>query len=195
MKQELSENLNRESTFNDIKKSFALAGIPSFLHSNQKSLTNWHPDSDMGSHCQKALEWIKDGGLAKLSTKSSVVEMVYTCDEMMEVFYLLARAAVLKGVSVKCVHALELMPPNLGDEVWEDLQGKGLLVVDGINHYDCETHSGTQLRTLEWVLSKWLMQGKSLLLHTEHRLAGDNGFSKSFRSLIENRLAKNFIHV
>lgn len=194
MKKDLSASLSQVSKSKDVKKSFALAGIPSFLHTNNESLSKWKSDSSVVKHCNEALDWIEEGGLANLSTKSSVVELVYTSDsDMMKVFYLIARAAVLRGVSVKCAHALELMPPNLNDDMWEELQGKGLLVVDGINHCGVETHSGSQLRTLEWVLSKWLMQGKSLLIHTEKRLAGDNEFSKSFRTLIENRIAKKFI--
>tara|TARA_R100000808_G_scaffold512_2_gene2686 strand:+ start:5048 stop:5602 length:555 start_codon:yes stop_codon:yes gene_type:complete len=181
---------------NDIKKSFALAGIPSFLHTSDESLSRWDKDSSVFNHCVEALDWIEEGGLAGLSTKSSVVELVYTSDsDMMKVFYLIARAAVLKGVSVKCVHALELMPPNLNDDMWEELQGKGLLVVDGINYCESGSHSDSQLKTLEWVMSKWLMQGKSLLIHTEKRLIGDDVFSQSFRSLIENRVVKKFIQV
>ena len=150
----------------ELKKMLSLAGIPKTYQREDASLTK------CGKFGEAVLGWLSSGGYQELKKSSVVVEIVSDKPEATDAFYCMARAAVLHGIPIQGYHVLDMLDgTQLADNVWEDTNGVHTLFIEGLSPERTDQTTSTQDGTLEWFLSRWLMDGKSIVFLHDVQIA------------------------
>jgi hypothetical protein len=162
----------------ELKKMLGLAGIPKSYQREDASL------SKCGKFGEAVLDWLSSGGYAELRKGSSVIEIVSDKPEATDAFYCMARAAILHGIPVQAYHVLDMLNESqLNEEVWEDTNGVHALFIEGFSGERNDQTTSAQDGILEWFLSRWLMDGKSIVFLHDVQIA-QGPLTKRFKKRI-----------
>lgn len=149
--------------------------------------------ADVGSFIGKEMVmWLTDEGYRALSKESIVVEVVTDSEVGTDAFYMMARACLLTGLPIACIHARDFLSLELGD-VWDIIKDLQVLAIDGMVTSNLQ-FSPAEIGKLEWVLWKWVSSGKSLILLHERAIDGANEFSKRWRNIMKSMIRKRFVN-
>jgi len=180
----------QEKIKDDSKKAaFAKACIPLEYWPKEVSLNSL---IEKEREADKVLSWIESDGLRRVSERGFVLEFVGVRHTVGDLLYLTARAFILRSISTKCVYVTDLMPDNLDDDLREDLEERGALVVDRMGIKGTSPLKKDDSYAIEMFLMRWLRSGKSLLFQSEVPIADNLMFTENFRSFVKNRLKATF---
>lgn len=149
--------------------------------------------SALGEAGRPVLDWIQLDGLKKLSSRGVVLEVVGKSSLSRDVFYAIARAFILKSISVRCVHSIDLLKDNMTDELRDDLEERGVLVIDRMGCDALRVIKAEDAFEIEVFLEKWLGSGRSLVFRAENEILKNEQWSESFRHFLKNRLKRSFV--
>jgi hypothetical protein len=150
----------------ELRKMMSIAGVPKCYQREDASLTK------CGAYGEAVVGWLNAGGYAELRKGSAVVEIVSDKAEATDSFYCMARAAILHGIPVKAYHVLELLSGSqLTDAVWEETEDVHTLFIEGLAGEREDQLASPQVAVVEWFLSRWLMDGKSIVFLHERAIA------------------------
>jgi hypothetical protein len=163
----------------ELKKVLGMSGIPKSYQREDASITK------CGEAGQRMIDWLKGAeGYHTLRKGVAVVEIVSDSIEATDTFYCAARACILHAIPVQVLHVQEMLEGSqLAEDVWEKAEGDSVLFIDGLVSERPDDLTGPQKATLEWFLSKWLMDGHSLVfLHA--RAISASEFASRFKKRV-----------
>jgi hypothetical protein len=149
--------------------------------------------SALGEHGRAVLDWVELDGLKKFSSRGVVLEVVGKSSLSRDVFYAIARAFILKSISVRCVHSIDLLKENMTDELKDDLEDRGVLVIDRMGCDSLRVINAEKAFEIEVFLEKWVSTGRSILFRAENEILKNEQWTQSFRHFLKNRLKRSFI--
>jgi hypothetical protein len=139
------------------------------------------------------VDWIESDGLKKISERSVVLEVVGKSAASRDIFYLTARAFILRSISVQCCFAIDLLYDRIGSTFGEDLTERGVLAIDKMGWDQKQFLTNQQAYDLEVFLEKWLNTGRSLILRAETCISANSQWSEEFRSFIKRKTKASFV--
>lgn len=167
--------------------SFARARLPQEFRAKDASLTR------LGEKGKKVLDWIEIDGLSKVSERGMLLQVIGKSSDSRSLLYLTARALILRSIPVRCVYPTELFVDRMTQELRDDLDSRGLLLIDRMGVDGAPFIKREDAFDIEVFLERWLGSGKSLLIRSEVSIEKNEQWSESFRFFARNRLAETFI--
>lgn len=146
---------------------------------------------EQGELGAQANAWLTDFGTREIRDKK-VFEFITQAAEGVDAFFMFARALALRQVPVYCVHAIEICPPMLNDDLWEAVESTAVLFVENLAPATRESFDTKQRACLEWFLGKWVGDGRSLVLLGERSIERAEEFNPQFRGRLKARTEKIF---
>ena len=183
------ENGTKMITEKENKKAAAFfrSRLPLDYHDNKRSL------SSEGEHGERVLAWISADGLRKISERGMVIEVVGKSAKSRDIFYLTARALILRSVSVQCGYPIDFLPDRLTEQLREDISERGLLALDKMGWESKSFLDSAQTYEVEVFIERWLNSGRSLLIRSEASLSVTPQWSDEFKNFLKRRLSASFI--
>ena len=167
--------------------SFYRSRLPLEYHDNKRSL------SAEGEHGQKVINWIQTDGLRKMSERGMVIEVIGKSATSRDIFYLTARALILRSISVHCGYPIDFLSDKMSDELREEVNDRGVLALDKMG-WDSKTFmDSSQTYEIEVFLERWINSGRSLLLRAEVALQLNQQWSDEFKNFLRRRLSASFV--
>ena len=175
------------SAYNSKSTAFFRARLPIDYHPKERSLKS------EGETGQKVTDWIAVDTLKKISERSVVVEVAGKSAKSRDIFYLTARAFILRSISVQCCFPTDLLYERIGATFGEDIMDRGVLAIDKMGWEKEKFLTNTQAYDLEVFLEKWLNTGRSLILRAETPISANVQWSEEFKSLIKRKTKASFV--
>lgn len=170
----------------EVKRMLIRSGIPISYQSAGMSL------SDFGDIGAEVKLWFTDEGSRLLSRENCVVEFVAQTLEETSSYFMLARAIAISAIPVHCLHAQEICPPLLDDDVWEAIESVSVLCVEGLATGIADQFDNRQRGCLEWFIGKWLANGGSLIMLNDRKISNCEEFSSRFRNTLHALTKRQF---
>ena len=169
------------------RAAFFRARLPIEYHPQSASLTN------AGEYGRQVLDWIQLDTLKKISERSVVLEVVGKSANARDIFYLAARAMMLRSVALRCCFASDLLYDRIGLAMGDEVMEKGVLAIDKMGWAEKSFFTAENTYDVEVFLEKWLNSGRSLILRSEVSVSKAPQWSEEFKNYIKRKTKASFI--
>lgn len=166
--------------------AFFRSRLPLDYHDTKRSLAS------EGEHGERVIAWIATDGLRKVSERGMVIEVVGKSAKSRDIFYLTARALILRSVSVQCGYPIDFLPERLTEQLREDIVERGVLALDKMGWETKSFLDPSQTYEIEVFIERWLNSGRSLLMRSEVALSVNQQWSDEFKNFLKRRLSTTF---
>lgn len=163
-------------------ESFIRSRIPMEYRAKDSSLKS------LGDYGQKVLDWFKLDGLKRFSKRGVIIEVVGKSSLSRDLLYLTARGLALHSISLRCLYSLDLLASRMTDDLREELDERGVLVIDRMGSSANQVFSPSDAFEIEVFIEKWISSGRSVVFRSEVPIDNNVQWSESFRFFVKNRL-------
>jgi hypothetical protein len=169
-------------TDQQIVEALILSGVPKRYHSREASLEK---AGDAGASLKRLLTT----GNHKDLLDGGVVEVAGSSVDHLTAFHSFVRSLVVRNYPVVELFAELISPNRISENVHDKLNEYSILALEGMTPYKCNPF-GAAAQSVEWVLTRWLEQGKGLVLLTDGQFQQCDIWSPRFRQLVESRIIR-----
>lgn len=175
----------------ELRKDMTLCGIPKVYHDPERGL------GSLGAIGDRVKTWLNEqDGYSKLRGRGAVV--VRFVDESpagTDAFYFMARACLIRSVPVRVFSSHDLLDGDkLSADIHEELLGVKCLFIDGFVPEKNDALNSAQYSVLEWFATKWILDGKALVLLGSRSISAADFSNRFIRRISEHTslLIENF---